>query len=278
MKRGQAYGDANPNPYVASQMPQMSTQRMQQNSMATNFSGRSDSYPAEEEQQYASTKAEGQWQWDRDAQQMSPHLYSDGGQGGNSSRSFYPNQMPDSKLGSNQEARVHPQEQDMEIGYEDNPAMPSLEGLEQKFRDDIMKLTKEHIEAEDAENARHKEKIIEITNQYQEKLAALRTRHATRREEILRKESQARLQQYQLAGMSHYQNSSGPSDMGQGHHGYGGAPGTAPGEPQRPYGGGQFDSYRQRPESFARGRMQGAESRVPTPGGRVYNTGPRYYW
>lgn len=277
MKRGTPYGDANPSPYVPSQRRHISDQRMQQNSVASNFSGRPDSYPAEEEQQYGSTKAEGQWQWDRDAQQMSPHLYSDGGQGGTAGRSHYPSQIPDSKLGSSQESRVHPQEQDMEIGYEDNPALPTLEGLEQKFRGDIMKLTKEDADAEDAENARHKEKIIEINNHYQEKLSALRGRYATRREEILRKESQARLQEYQLAGMSHYQNNSGPSEMGRGHHEYGGARGVVTGEPQQQYGGDQFDSYRQRPESFGRGR---ADTRVPTPGGRVYNIGgggPRYY-
>lgn len=276
MKRGPAYADANANTYIASQMQHMSAQRMQRNSPGNNFPGRPDSFPVAEERQYTSTKAEGQWEWDRDAQQMSPHLYSDG-KGGNASRSFYPNQIPDTKLGSNQESRVHPQEQDMEIGYEDNPAPQTLEVLDQKFRDDIMKLTKDQVDAEDAENARHREKIIEINNHYQEKLSALRAQHATRREEILRKESQARLQQYQLAGMSHHQNNTGPSDMVQGHHGYGGALGPGTGEPQRQYGSDQFDSYRQIPESFGRGRMQGADTRVPTPGGRVYNTGPRYY-
>lgn len=124
------------------------------------------------------------------------------------------------------------------------------------------------------------QKITEINNQYQENLSALRARHAIRREELLQREAQARLQTYQLAGMDAYQNNSGPSDMNQGRHGYG-APDLIPGEPHREYGrpgrGTQFNSYRQRQESFGRGRMQGAETRVPTPGGRVYNTGPRYY-
>lgn len=59
-------------------MHNLSTQRMQQNLMVNNYSKRPDSFPTEEERQYTSKKAEGQWQWERDAQQMSPQLYSDG--------------------------------------------------------------------------------------------------------------------------------------------------------------------------------------------------------
>ncbi|KAL2903664.1 Ninein [Bienertia sinuspersici] len=188
--------------------------------------------------------------------------------------------MPDTKMGSIQEQRVHPQEQDMEVGYEDSPTPQTLERLEQKFHNDIMKLFKEMDDAEDAENTRHKEKIAEINSQYQERLSALRARHASRREEFLQRESQTRLQTYQHAGMSPYRNNSGPSDMNQGHHGFG-APDMIHGGPRQefggPGGGVPFDSYRQRRESFGRGRMQGGDIRVPTPGGRVYNTGPHYY-
>ncbi|XP_021746617.1 uncharacterized protein LOC110712457 [Chenopodium quinoa] len=252
---------------------------MHQNSMVNNYFGRPDSFPTEDERQYTSKKEEGQWRWERDAQQMSPQLYS-AGQGGNAGRSFYPNQMPDTKMSSNQEQRVHPQEQDMEVGYEDNPVPQNLERLDQKFHSDIMKFIKEQNDAEDAETARHRKKIIEINNQYQEKLSALRAKHATLREELLQRESQARLQTYQLAGMTPYQNNSGPVDMNQVHHGpHGyGAPDMAPGEPRRQFGGRvEFDSYRERHESFGRGRIQGTDTRVPTPGGRVYDTGPRYY-
>ncbi|GAB4836210.1 hypothetical protein Ancab_001126 [Ancistrocladus abbreviatus] len=272
MKRGTApYMEGNVNAYMATQLQQMSAQRMQQQSPGMNsFPGRPDSFPAEEERPYASAQPEGQWHWERDAQRMSPHLYSEG-------RAIHQNQIRDPRSGSPQEGRVHPQDQDMEIGYDDKPALQSLEALERKFNDDLMKLTKDQIDAEDAENARHREKIVEINNDYQENLSALRARHASRREEFLRRESQARLQQYQLATMNHYQNNTGPSDVG--HRGFGGAPAPGPGvvsgEAPLPYGGGQFDSYRQHPESFGRGgRMQ---ARVPTPGGRVYNTGPRYY-
>lgn len=241
-----------------------------------NYSRRPDSFPNEEERQYTSTKAEGQWQWDRDAQQMSPQLYSDG-KGGNAGRSLYPNHVSDTKMGSNQEQRVHPQEQAMEVGFEDSAAPQTLERLDRSFHNDIMKLMKEQDDAEDSENARHREKIANINNQYQEKLSVLRAQHAARRKDLLQRESHARLQQYQLAGMSPLRSNSGPSDMDMGRHGYE-APDSVPGEPHRQYGGGvQFDSYRQRHESFGRGRMQVADTRVPTPGGRLYNTGPRYY-
>uniref|UniRef100_A0A803L174 Uncharacterized protein n=1 Tax=Chenopodium quinoa TaxID=63459 RepID=A0A803L174_CHEQI len=58
-------------------MHNLSPQRMHQNSMVNNYSGRPDSFPPEDEHQYTSKKAEGQWRWERDAQQMSPQLYSD---------------------------------------------------------------------------------------------------------------------------------------------------------------------------------------------------------
>ncbi|KAK9691581.1 hypothetical protein RND81_09G205800 [Saponaria officinalis] len=273
MRRGSAYADTNPNPYASSQRQPISAQ---QNPVTNSYAGSGDAFRAEEERPYASAKSEEVWQWDRDAQQMSPHLYSDG-QRGYTSKSFYSTPMPDVKLNTNQESRVLPQEQDMEVGYEDNPAPQTLDGLEQKFRDDIMKLSKELVDTENAENARHREKIIEIDNQYQEKISALRTRHATRREEFFRKESQSRLHQYQLAGAGTYPNNSAPADINHSNHGYGGMPGSIPGEPQRQYESGQYDTFRN-PESLERRRMQGADTRVPTPGGgRVYNTGSRYY-
>lgn len=45
----------------------------------------------------------------------------------------------------------------MDVGFEDKPLSQTFEGLEQKFLDDIMKLAKDQSDAEDAENARHKE-------------------------------------------------------------------------------------------------------------------------
>lgn len=102
------------------------------------------------------------------------------GQGGDRPRSYYQGQRSDPRMvlerqgnndprshpgdprmGSdrqgNNDARSHPGEEDMEIGYEDKPMLQTFEGLEQRFLDDIMKLAKEQTDAEDAENARHRE-------------------------------------------------------------------------------------------------------------------------
>ena len=48
----------------------------------------------------------------------------------------------------------------MEVGYEQNLLSQTLEGLEEKFLDDIMKLAKEQNDAKDAENIRHREVSI----------------------------------------------------------------------------------------------------------------------
>ncbi|XP_010263065.1 PREDICTED: uncharacterized protein LOC104601440 [Nelumbo nucifera] len=279
MRRQGQYADSGVNSYAAAQMQQMSAQRMQHNPAMNHFPGRPDALPKEEEHPYMSSKAGGQWQWDRDGPKasdpMSSHLYNEG-QGDDASRSFYQGQRSDPKLGLEKQANIDSRgqllEQDMEVGYEDNPLPQTFEALEQKFNDEIMKLTKEQNDAEDAENARHRERTSEINSQYQEKLTSLRARHASRRDEFLRRESQARQQQYQQAGMSHYQNNTGPSDP----QGYGGSVAAA-GEPHGSYGMGQFDSYRERAQLLGGTRGHGFESRGPYPGGRAYNTGGRYY-
>ncbi|KAG2311195.1 hypothetical protein Bca52824_022752 [Brassica carinata] len=53
----------------------------------------------------------------------------------------------------------------------------TYEGFEQKFMDDITRLAKDQIAAEDAEIARYREKINTISTRYEERLAALRARH-----------------------------------------------------------------------------------------------------
>eukprot|EP00258_Populus_trichocarpa_P007342 XP_002311929.3 uncharacterized protein LOC7486877 [Populus trichocarpa] len=266
-------------------------QRMRGNTGAMSNSygggGRQDGYSSVEAEQhpgYKSSKAEGQWQWDRDSQnvhnQLPTHTFSEG-QVGSGARSYYHGQPPDRKMGlesqSNKEAGgTQPHDQDMELGFEDNSLPMSFEGLERKFFDEVTKLAKERGDAEVAENARHRGKIIEINTRYQEKLYALRAQQANRREEFLRKESQARLSQYQLASMSHYPNT-GLQDA----RGYSGAAATGPisaGETHRAYASSQFESYRGRPQYGGRGRAQGNEGRIPYPEGRVYNNaGARHY-
>lgn len=276
MRRPGHYGDSGGNAYVTAQMQHMAGQRMEQKS--GHYQGRSEPLTSDKEHPYGASKADGQWRWERDGSKvpnsMSPQMFNEG-QGGDTSRSYFQGQRQDSKMAlerqGNNDPRSQPREEDMDIGYEDNPSSRTFEGLEQRFLDDIMKLSKEQTDAEDAENARHSERINTINAQYQEQLVALRARHSGRRDEFLRRESHARQQQYQEATMDHYPNSGmGPSDP----HGYGGAAGS---ESHRTYNVDQYDSYRERARFLGSTRDHGFESRGPYPGGRVYDTGSRYY-
>ncbi|KAG5566453.1 hypothetical protein RHGRI_002129 [Rhododendron griersonianum] len=326
------YGDSGGNAYVNAQMQHMSGQRMEHKS--EHYQGRQEPMTSDKGRSYGASKAEGQWRWERDGTKapnaMSSQMFSEGklydfispfplifmveiclraeiSQGGDAPRAYYQGQRPDSKMASekqgNHDPRSLPPEEDMDIGYEDKHLSQTFEGVEKRFLDDITKLSKEQIDAEDAENARHREpqlfsaglgllklgllkehcdahrwkkalglvrvligkvsavengavleeeeewrhftltrKINTINTQYQEQLAALRARHANRRDEYLRRESHARQQQYQQAMMDHYPNSGmGPNDP----HGYGGVDAAAA-EPNRAYNGDQYDSYRER--------------------------------
>ncbi|XP_077245198.1 uncharacterized protein LOC143885096 isoform X5 [Tasmannia lanceolata] len=254
MRRQGQYVDSGVNPLVAAQMQHMSAQRMQHNHLPA----RSDSLPIDDEHKYIASKAEAQWQWDRNGPK-GQRLES---------RSSLEKQ-------ANKDLRAQSHEQDMEVGYEENSPAQTFEGLEKKFLDEIMKLAKEQQEAEDAEIARHREKLSEINGQYQEKLMSIRSRQTSEREEFLRRESQVRQHQYQQARLSHYHNkSTGPSDP----HAYPAS--GALEETHRAYAaGGQFDSYRERSQFLGGGRNHGGfeSTRGPYPGGRAYDSGSRYY-
>lgn len=108
----------------------------------------------------------------------------------------------------------------------------------------------------------------------------MRSRQAAHRDEFLRRESQLRQQQYQQAGLNHFQNSSGPGDP----HGYGpkaaaaaAAAAGALGDAQRAYAAGHLEPYRDRSQYIGGNRDHGFESRGPYPGGRAYGSGGRYY-
>lgn len=269
MRRPGQYGDAGVNPMMAAQMQHMSAQRMQYNSGVGNFVGRAD-----EEQQYMTSKDERQWPWDMDgskgAKPMSPDMYK-AGQGTDASRSAYQAQRPDSKVALEKQMVRDPRD-NKEAGFEDSNLPQTFEGLEEKFLDDIMKLTKEQQEAEDKENARHRDRLSEINTQYQEKLVAIRTRQANLRDEFLRKESQVRQKQYQQASISNYHH---PNEA----YGYVSVPATAAvhADPQQAYGRGNFDAYGEQPEFSGGARSREFDSRGQYPGGRAYNSGGRYY-
>ncbi|KAF3439488.1 hypothetical protein FNV43_RR17766 [Rhamnella rubrinervis] len=244
------------------------------------FEGRLEAFTPERDNPYGNV--EGQWRWERDGSKLpnsnASHMLNKC-QDGDTTRSYFQGQRTDPKLAlekqSNNDTRSQSLNEDMDIGYEDNPISQTFEGLEQKFYDDILKLAKEQNNAEDAENARHREKINAINIQYEEQLAALRARHASRRDDFLRRESNARQHRYQEAIVDHYPNSSiGPNDP-RGYRGIVASPSVP--DTQRGYDTEQYDSYRERARFLGASRDHGFEPRGTYPGGRVYDTGSRYY-
>ncbi|EOY33219.1 hypothetical protein QUC31_019058 [Theobroma cacao] len=286
MRRHGQYADSGgANAYVSAQMQHMPAQRMEHKS--GHFQGQLEAFTPERDQPYGTPKSDGQWRWERDGSKVSNPMAAkvfNEGQGTDGSRTYFQGQRPDPKLSlekQNADPRSRPHDEDMEVGYEQNLLSKTLEGLEKKFLDDITKLAREQNDAEDAENARHREKINTINTQYQEQLAALRTRHASHRDEFLRKESLARQQQYQQAVIDHYPRSSmGPADtmpIGNPHPYTGVAGSAAAGDARRGYNSDNFDSYRERARFLGGARDHGFEPRGSYPGGRVYDTGSRYY-
>ncbi|XP_048234223.1 uncharacterized protein LOC8281556 isoform X2 [Ricinus communis] len=276
MRRQGQYGDPGANAYVGSAQMQHSAQRMENRTETDHFQGRLEAFTPEREHPYATSKVEGQWRWERGESKMSnpmaSRIFSEG-QGVDASRSYFQGKGPgqEAKLALEKQGIGDPRfgthDDNMQIGFEDKPLLQSFEGIEQKFRDDIIKLAKEQNDAEDAENARHRE--------YQEQLSALRARHAGRRDEFLRKESHARQHQYQQSMTDHFPDSRmGPGDP----HGYNGsAPSAVINDNHRAYNTDQFESYGERTRFLGNSKDQGFEPRCLYHGGRVYDTGPRYY-
>ncbi|KAL6645871.1 hypothetical protein ACP70R_017479 [Stipagrostis hirtigluma subsp. patula] len=295
MRRQGQYGEADISSMVAAQLHHYQAHQRVQQHPDNSYAGR-DAGQAAGEQQYAAPKVR-QSQWDRGApnipSQVPSYAYNEG-QGAEGAQSFYDSQRSDLKVGSekhpSKESRDQPRTDRTEARYEDYSFPRTFEGLEQSFHEDIMMLSKELQDAEDAENSRHRERLKEINSQYQEKLIALRARQATYREEFLRKESLARQQQYQQASMNSYTNNAVPGEL----HGYhptaavtppAGAAGGAYEDVHRGYGSaqsGQYESFGERPDypdfhGGGRGRGRGYEHRGQYPGGRAYNSGGRRF-
>ncbi|KAK8645429.1 hypothetical protein V6N13_119259 [Hibiscus sabdariffa] len=257
--------------YASAQMQHMPAQRMELKSDL--FQGQLEAFTPERDQPYRTPKSNGQWRWERDGSKVS--------------NSMTPKMLNEEK--QNTDLRSQPHDENTEVSYEQNLLPPTLEGLEKKFHDDIMKLAEEENDAEDAENTRHREdrravlqKINAINAQYKEQLTAIRARHANRRDEFLRKESLLRQQQYQQAMMDYYPHGSvTPADTmptGNNLHGHGSVAGsTAVGDRHRGYNSDNFDSYRERSRFLGGTRDQGFEPRGSYLGGRAYDTGSRYH-
>ncbi|KAK6926501.1 hypothetical protein RJ641_008220 [Dillenia turbinata] len=273
--------------------PHMSGQRME--NRPGHFEGRQENLSTDKDHHYANSKVDGQWQWERDgakvSNQMQSHMFNEGAKHFIQAATFgaFLDLALPLVIDQDRFTRVRGQIRNLdwrskiivtlacrcmkEVGYEENPMLQTFEELELKFRDEIIKLSKEQTDAEDAENARHKEKINAIHLQYEEQLAALRARHATWRDEFLLKESNDRKAQYQEAMMGHYPNS-GMASVDP--RGYGGiAASVTVEESNRAYNPAQFDSYREQSRFLGGPRDHGYEARssYSYPGGSVYDTG-----
>lgn len=291
MRRQGQYGEADINSMVAAQLHHYQAQQRVQKHPENSYTGR-DPAQASAEHQYTPPKAR-QSQWDRGgpnaSSQVPSYAYNEA-QGAGGAQSFYDGQRSDTKVGlekqPSKESREQPRTERTETRYENYNLPRTFEGLEQSFHEDIILLSKELQEAEDAENSRHMERLKDINTQYQEKLLALRARQANYRDEFLRKESLARQQQYQHASMSHYASNSTAGEQ----HGYNPtAAGTPPvaaggayGEAHRGYASGQYESFSDRPDypefhDGGRGRGRSSEQRAQYPGGRAYNSGGRRF-
>ncbi|TVU47582.1 hypothetical protein EJB05_07188 [Eragrostis curvula] len=294
MRRQGQYGDADINSMVAAQLHHYQAQQRVQQHPDNSYPPGRDSAQASGERQYAAPKVR-QSQWDRGGpnvpSQVPSYSYNEG-QGAEGAKSFYDGQRSDPKVGiekqPNKESREQSRIDRTETRYEDYNLPRTFDSLEQNFHEEIMMLSKELHDAEDAENSRHMEMITkfgavivvadsvssiadvpqpdaqrdkprlkgrrlkEINAQHQEKLLALRARQATYREEFLRKESLSRQQQYQQASVSHYSNNVVPGEQ-HGYHPTAVAPppvaaGGAYGEAQRGYASAQYESFGDRPD------------------------------
>lgn len=294
MNREVPYRDVVANVYADDQLQHLSSQRMHQNAAMDDFHG-------DREDPYARA------QWDRHERRRSPpalsRSYPEARQGGIVDLAIYHAQVADSKLDlehlRNKGARYQSHEEDMEIGYEDKPSPLTFEVLEHKFQNEILKLIKEQSDAEDAEIIRHRERINEINNMFQEQLAALRARQASRREEFLHNEAEARLRKYEQVVSGNSLTRTGIDDL----HEYAG-PAAISG--QRRYSSRQNDHNSEEPRTYhgvgrnqvtegrvpypqidhnsedprpyhGAGRNQETEGRVPYPAGRVYNNARSRY-
>ncbi|OWM69056.1 uncharacterized protein LOC116211817 [Punica granatum] len=283
MRRQDTYLNSGSDAYAAAQMQQ--AQQLERQHASTQFQGQLEAFTPERDDPYVTSKGDGQQGWDRDgpapSNSMASHVFYEG-QGGDVSRSYYHGLRSDPRVTLEKQADSNIRSQsshdkEMNAGYEKMPLSETFEGLEQKFLDDIMKLSKDLHDAEDAENARHREKLNAIDALYQKQLEALRSRHASRRDEFLRRESNARQHQYQQNLMDHhYQNRGiGPRDP----QAYGNMAGSASvGEAHRPYNNvDRYDSYRDRARFPGGGGRDQFEPRGPFPGGRTYDPSSRFY-
>lgn len=153
MNRQSPYPAVNPVPPANNtQLHQVSPGRMQQATGMSNPMVRAESFPPDRGSYHASP-----YRSDVNSRQRNPSLYHPYRQ---ATRPLHQQQLPDSTTDLRDVVNTNgleSHEQDMEIGYEDNPPPLTFEALEKKFKDETLKLLKEQLDAEDAEIIRHRE-------------------------------------------------------------------------------------------------------------------------
>ncbi|KAG6550474.1 hypothetical protein Mapa_007948 [Marchantia paleacea] len=248
---GGSYRGSNVNPLIAAQMQHIAVQRLQH--AAPNLGPLGPPPPMDEDKrtiEHIASQLEARRQWEAvsgSTQNLNgsgaspPFSYKDGrgasgggslssysGKGSGSEGGYYHNKNMDNGPYQSGGGSLPELEQDLDGGYEEKGLhAQTLEELEQRFLQETMELTKDQNVEEDKEKAKHRERMNEIHEQYQQKMTILRSKHTKQREDFLRHELQIRHQQYQ-------------QQTGYGMY-YGGGGVTVPSSRGGPYNGNSFD-------------------------------------
>ncbi|CAM6107261.1 unnamed protein product [Calypogeia fissa] len=316
---GDSYRGSNVNPLIAAQMQHIAVQRLQHSAPNMGPLGREGPpQPLDEDKrtiEHIASQLEARRQWEAvsgSTQTLNgsgaspPFSYKEGrGASGAGSLSSYSGKGSGSEggyyHGGNQDSGPYQSqsgggslpelEQDLDLGYDEKPVAQTLDELENRFLQETIELTKDQNGEEDKENAKHRERMKEIQEQYQQKMTILRSKHAKQREEFLRHESQVRQHQYQQhAGYGMYQYGGGngpPSSRGGPFNGSGYDRGAHSASPENLQGHGHghlgvYDSYKDggplysNNVSHSYSRKQGYESNKNY-GNQGYDSAPYAY-
>eukprot|EP00250_Pteridium_aquilinum_P020624 c24889_g3_i1 orf=439-1338(-) len=174
-----------PDPLAASHMQHIASQQTQYDPNVQPYAGQEGPYYDE---QHSSMDQMARRQWETGNQNGSFGMASFGLKGG---------PQYDERSIPKGVAKEEDRGRDVEAGFDQQAMAQTLEALEQKFVQETMQLTKDLNDAEDSENARHRQSMREIQEQYQQKMVSLRAQQGKRRDEFLRQEAHFRQQHYQ---------------------------------------------------------------------------------
>ncbi|KAL2613577.1 hypothetical protein R1flu_025269 [Riccia fluitans] len=249
---GGSYRGSNVNPLIAAQMQHIAVQRLQHSAPNLGPLGRADGPPPPLDEdkrtiEHIASQLEARRQWEavsgsnqnlNGSGASPPFSYKDGRGASGGSVSSYSGKAP-SDVGYYHSKNLDGPyqshsggaelDQDLDGVFEEKGFhAQTLEELEQRFLQETIELTKDQNMEEDKEKAKHRERMNEIHEQYQQKMSILRSKHTKQREEFLRHEAQMRHQQYQ-------------QQTGYGMYPYGGGGGGIPHSRGGPYNGNGYD-------------------------------------